>query len=259
MDLVGTLQRARLAWASAAKPAPMRGSTSEAIWDRLAGLGLVAAALLVLFTFTDYGVTWDEDAHNWYGVLALNYYLSGLTDDHALHFNDLINYGAMFDMAAAALNRISPLGIYETRHLLNALVGIFGLAGCWHLGRVLGGRRAGFFALIFLLLTPNYYGQMFNNPKDIPFAVGGVWASYYMVRLLPSLPRPQLLLVVKLGLAIGLALGVRIGGLLFLCYLGLLLALSAGWQAVAARRLSVLAAAGWPSLWRVLLPVAAIG
>jgi hypothetical protein len=124
---------------------------------------------------------------------------------------------------------------------------------------VLGGKRAGFFALIFLLLIPNYYGQMFNNPKDIPFAVGGVWASYYMVRILPSLPRPKLRLVVKLGLAIGLALGVRIGGLLFLCYLGLLLALSAGWQAAAARRLSVAVAAGWTSLWRVLLPAAAIG
>ena len=145
MDLVGTLQRTRLAWAGTANAAPERRPAADAIWDRLAWLALVAAAVLVLFTFTDYGVTWDEDAHNWYGVLALNYYLSGLTDDHALHFNDLINYGALFDMAAAALNRISPLGIYETRHLLNAVVGILGLVGCWRLGRVLGGRRAGFF------------------------------------------------------------------------------------------------------------------
>jgi hypothetical protein len=64
--------------------------------------------------------------------------------------------------------------------------------------------------------------------------------------------------LVKLGIAIGLALGVRVGGLLFLCYLGLLLVLSAGWQAVIARRLSVAIAAGWTSLWRVLLPVAAL-
>jgi hypothetical protein len=37
-----------------------------------------------------------------------------------------------------------------------------------------------------------------------------------------------------------------------------LLVLSAGWQAVIARRLSVAIAAGWTSLWRVLLPVAAL-
>ena len=33
---------------------------------------------------------------------------------------------------------------------------------------------------------------MFNNPKDIPFAVGIVWATYYMVRIVPALPRPPL-------------------------------------------------------------------
>ena len=50
-------------------------------------------------------------------------------------------------MIAAALNRFSPLGVYETRHLLNGLVGVLGLVGCWKLGRALGGPRAGFIAL----------------------------------------------------------------------------------------------------------------
>jgi hypothetical protein len=237
---------------------PLRFGTAEDTWDRLAGVALAAATILVLLTFSDYGVTWDEDVHNWYGILALDYYLSLFADQRALHWLDLYNYGAAFDMAAAVLNRFSSLGVYETRHLLNGLVGILGLAGCWKLGRALGGPRAGFIALIFLLLTPNYYGQMFNNPKDIPFAAGAVWATYYMVRILPSLPRPPLRLAIKLGLAIGLALGVRIGGLLFVCYLGLLLGLSASWQAVMARKLSVAIATAWTSFLYVMLPVAAI-
>ena len=220
---------------------------------------LLIAAIVIGLTFTDYGVTWDEDVHNWYGVFALDYYLSFFADQRALTWLNLYNYGAAFDMVAAALNKFSPLGVYETRHLLNGLVGLFGLAGCWKLGRALGGPRAGFIALVFLLLTPNYYGQMFNNPKDIPFAVGGVWATYYMVRILPALPRPPLALLVKMGLAIGLALGVRVGGLLFLCYLGLLLGLSALWQGIAARSLAAVVAAGTTSLWRVLLPVAGVG
>ncbi|MGC2413350.1 MAG: glycosyltransferase family 39 protein [Stellaceae bacterium] len=260
MHFVDNLRRARLTLPSGARPGvtPHRDA-SDRIWDRLAWMTLAASAILVLFTFRDYGVTWDEDVHNWYGVLALDYYLSLFADQRALHWLNLYNYGAAFDMVAAMLNRFSPLGVYETRHLLNGFVGIIGLAGCWKLGRALGGPRAGFFALLFLLLTPNYYGQMFNNPKDIPFAVGGVWASYYMVRILPTLPRPKLRLVVKMGVAIGLALGVRVGGLLFLCYLGLLLGLSAGWQGMAARRLTVAIAGGWTSLFRVALPVTAIG
>jgi hypothetical protein len=227
-------------------------------WNVLSAALLAAAGLLLLLTFSDYGVTWDEDVHNWYGYFALEYYLSLFADQRALTWLNLYNYGAAFDMVAAALNKFSPLGVYETRHLLNGFIGIVGLLGCWKLGRALGGHRAGFIALLFLLLTPNYYGQMFNNPKDIPFAVGGVWATYYMVRILPSLPRPPWALLLKMGLAIGLALGVRVGGLLFLCYLGLLLGLSAVWQGIAARSLILVVTAGLTSLWRVLLPVLAV-
>src|SRR5690349_24856879 len=99
-------------------------------WDRCAGLLFLLAAALVVFTFTDYGVTWDEDVHNWYGVFALDYYLSFFANQRALHWLNLYNYGAAFDMVAAALNRFSPLGVYETRHLLNGIFGIFGLMGC---------------------------------------------------------------------------------------------------------------------------------
>src|SRR5258707_7642956 len=99
---------------------------------------------------------------------------------------------------------------------------------------------------------------MYNMPTDIRFAAGCFWAPYYRVRLLAPVPRPPLRLLVKMGLAIGLALGVRVGGLLFLCYLGLLLGLSAAWQGMAARRLTTMVAAGVTSLWRVLLPVAGV-
>ncbi|MBV9015081.1 MAG: glycosyltransferase family 39 protein [Alphaproteobacteria bacterium] len=227
-------------------------------WHVLSAALLAAAGLLVLLTFSDYGVTWDEDVHNWYGYFALEYYLTLFTDERALNWLNLYNYGAAFDMVAAALNKFSPLGVYETRHLLNGFVGVVGLLGCWKLCRALGGHRAGFIALLFLLLTPNYYGQMFNNPKDIPFAVGGVWATYYMVRILPSLPRPPWALLLKMGLAIGLALGVRVGGLLFLCYLALVLGLSAVWQGIAARSFILVVTAALTSLWRVLLPVVAV-
>ena len=73
-------------------------------------------------------------------ISSLDYYLSLFTDRRALNWQNLYNYGAAFDMVAAVLNRFSPLGVYETRHLLNAAIGIVGLLGCWKLGRVLGGR-----------------------------------------------------------------------------------------------------------------------
>ncbi len=231
----------------------------ETSWDGLAHVLFLAATLLVVVTFTDYGITWDEDVHNWYGILVLNYYLSGFKDLTATNWMDLFNYGGAFDMSAAILNHISPFGTYETRHLLNGMVGVVGLVGAWKLGRQLGGPRAGFLAAVFLALTPNYYGQMFNNPKDIPFAVGMVWSIYYMARLAPELPRPTWSTLAKLGLATGLTLGIRCGGLLIFGYLGLLLGLSGTWRAIEMRRIGVLLGDGVLSLWRVLLPVTVIG
>src|SRR6516165_160339 len=248
----------------AAKPAALAARVSrarsdkEAAWDSLSLSVVIVATALVLATFRDYGVTWDEDSHNWYGNFVLDYYLSLFGDKTALHWRDLYNYGAVFDMMAAALNRASPMGVYETRHLLNGLVGILGLIGCWKLGCAMAGPRAGFIATLLLILTPNYYGQMFNNPKDIPFAVGMVWSTYYMVRIVPTLPRPDFATLAKLGTAIGMTMGVRIGGLLLIGYLSLLLALDGIWQALAARRIGVLAVTASWSFWRVILPIVGI-
>jgi hypothetical protein len=227
-------------------------------WDGLACILFGAIVIIALLTFQDYGVTWDEDGHNWYGVFVLNYYASGFADLRALHWMDFYNYGAVFDALAAAANLVSPFGTYETRHLLNALVGVVGLVGTWKLGRTLGGPRAGFLAALFLALTPNYYGQMFNNPKDIPFAAGSIWALYYIVSIIPALPRPKISLVAKLGLACGLTLGVRVGGLLLFAYLGMLLSVFALWRALETRRVSVLFRDGLVSGMRVFLPVVAI-
>jgi hypothetical protein len=231
-------------------------SNKEAFWDRLSlGLALLTA-FLVISTFREYGVTWDEDVHSWYGNLVLDYYLSFLHNSTALHWRDLYNYGAVFDMLAAALTRVSPFGVYETRHFLNGIVGVLGLVGCWKLARATAGARAGFIATLFLVLTPNYYGQMFNNPKDIPFAVGVVWGTYYIVQLARELPCPSLRLLTKLGAAIGMTLGVRIGGLFLLCYVGLVIVFDGAWQATATRRIWVLFYSVWINAWRVLVPVA---
>ena len=228
--------------------------SGKLFWRQLSFGLTILAVVLALLTFRDYGVTWDEDAHNWYGNFVLDYYLSFFVDHNALHWRDLYNYGAIFDTFAAALNRVSPIGIYETRHLLNALVGILGLVGCCKLGHTMGGARVGFLAALFLLLTPNYYGQMFNNPKDIPFAVGVVWATYYLVRIVSLLPRPPLRALIKFGVVVGMTMGVRVGGLMILFYFGLLLAVDGLWRTIATRRTFLLIESAWVAFWRVLFP-----
>ena len=234
---------------------PSRRRRFRPSWD-LATLLLVLGAIgLVIGTFHDYGITWDEDVHNWYGVFVLDYYLSWFKDSRSLHWLNLYNYGAAFDMTAALVNRVSPFGTYETRHLLNGMVGVLGIVGAWKLGRFMAGPRAGFLSAVLLLTIPNYYGQMFNNPKDIPFAVAGIWSVYYMARIVPALPRPSWGVIVKLGIVIGLSLGVRVGGLLFFGYAGLTGLLYCAWRAVETRDAMLVLRELWAASWRVLVPM----
>ncbi|PKU24832.1 glycosyltransferase family 39 protein [Telmatospirillum siberiense] len=189
------------------------------VFHDLARLVLLGVAILVILTYGDYGITNDEEVQNVYGVKLLAFYTSFFQDGSAFNYLDLFRYGGFFDLIAAVLNLFSPLGEYETRHLLGGLVGVVGMAGAWRLGRHLGGPRVGFLALLLLLLTPAYYGHSFNNPKDAPFAAAMVWTLYYLCRVVSAFPSPPLRLVAKLGVALGVALSIRVAAVLVGPYL----------------------------------------
>jgi len=48
-------------------------ANEDLVYTRLYFALIALGVLLALLTFRDYGVTWDEDAHNWYGNFVLNY------------------------------------------------------------------------------------------------------------------------------------------------------------------------------------------
>ncbi|MFA4993829.1 MAG: glycosyltransferase family 39 protein [Bdellovibrionales bacterium] len=171
--------------------------------------------VLVLCTFRDYGVTWDEELQSQYGIAVVDYYLSGFKDARYSQIFNLYLYGGTFDGLAALINFMTPFEIYDTRHLLNALFGLMGLWGTWKLGKLLGGEEIGFLSLVICALVPSFYGHIFNNPKDVPFAAGIVWTLYYMSRSYKKTEWPTL---IKLGLVLGFTLGVRVGGIMVFAY-----------------------------------------
>jgi hypothetical protein len=190
----------------------------ERTCDDAAMLVLVAVGLVASFTFRDYGLGWDDYTHAEYADLLLRMYGSGFKDTGALSFANLYMYGGGFDMAAALLHKIIPLELFETRRLLGAIVGMIGLAVTWRLGRRVGGPLAGLAALLLLALCPTFYGHMFMNPKDAPFAVAMVILMLGLVRLAEEYPYPSPRTVLIVGLGAGLSIGSRILGGLALLY-----------------------------------------
>jgi hypothetical protein len=202
---------------TAAIDTPSRRSV-ERICDDLAILVLAAVGVIASLTFRDYGLGWDDYTHAEYADLLLRMYGSGFKDTGALSFANLYMYGGGFDMAAALLHKIIPLELFETRRLLGAIVGLIGLAVTWRLGRRVGGPLAGLATLLLLALCPTFYGHMFMNPKDAPFAVAMVILMLGLVRLAEEYPQPSPRTILIVGLGAGLSIGSRILGGLALVY-----------------------------------------
>ena len=186
-------------------------NTNTSRWpDRLAWLLLLVLAVIALLTFRDYGLGWDDYTHAQYGDLVLSLYTSGFRDTRALSFVNLYLYGGGFDMAAAAVAKVLPFDLFETRRLMGAAVGLIGLIATWRIARRIGGPLAGLLALALLATCPLYYGHMFINPKDGPFAAAMAIFLLGLVSLIDEHPKPSVGTLAILGIGFGLSIGSRI-------------------------------------------------
>lgn|GEM_PF-670120 len=206
----------------------------------VAGTILLGVALAIgLATASDYGVTIDEFNANDYGPKALAWYTSGFADRS--HFETveapLWYYGPWFQMLTAAVQRLNLADPLTVRHAMTFLVGLTGLAALLPMARLSVGRWAGPVALAICLLTGYLYGNLFFAPIDVPFLAAMCWATLaIMVMARPTVP--SWAATAGVGIAAGLAIATRTGGIILHAYMIGALALCAleavvlnGWAA----------------------------
>jgi hypothetical protein len=194
-------------------PALSSGALTKArVFDWLAVAALGIVGVVALATFRDYGLSWDDYAHSEYGDLLVAFYASGFVDQRALSWINLYKYGGGFDLLAALAAKVLPFTVFETRRLLGAAVGVLGLFVTWRAGRRIGGPPAGLIALILLATCPLYYGHMFMNPKDSPFAVAMAIFLLGMIRAFEEYPRVSIGTGALVGIGFGLSFGSRVMG-----------------------------------------------
>ena len=175
------------------------------------------------------GITCDEVLHYDHSVSVYNYFASHGRDLSALDTPEthLKYYGQSYDNLVTIIIRWFRIDdVYGFRHLMSAFAGwltiiVTALFAIW-----LTGYRAGIFVILLFAVSPTYLGHSLNNLKDIPFALGYISAVFLSLKLIFSGKNMSLINAALLTLSIALAISVRAGGMVLICYLFLLLSFS---------------------------------
>ena len=184
-------------------------------WGALLALALFL--IVGLAVLDDYGITNDEPLHRNVALATLRHIQGeqyALPPDKSFHSF----YGAAFQLPLALAERAFDLqdarGIYLSRHLLTHLFFLVGGLCAYLLARRLfGARLLALVAMLAFLLHPRLYGHSFYNGQDIPFLVMFVAALFLAHR---AFRRDALLAFALLGVVVGVAVNLRIMGVVLL-------------------------------------------
>lgn len=183
-------------------------------------LVLCVALIIGVATAADYGVSTDEFNTEEYGPKALAWYTSGFAERSQFETVEeyLWMYGPWFQILVAAVQSLELANPLTVRHAMTFLFGLAGLAAVAPLARLTVGYWTGLTALTLCLLTGYLYGNLFFAPIDVPFLFAMSWSTLLIV-LMVRQAVPGWRLTLATGLATGLAIATRTGGVITHAYL----------------------------------------
>lgn len=242
---------------------PVGGRSGERLGEHpiLSAVGAVGAVLVAILviglaTIGHQGISTDEP---WQIDMARPLYdrvVHGtpMTGEHRYYGTAFtVASEAVFQLQRAARNAAGASGAADTAGLspdyarylerirvkqpLTFLVTILAYLSVAGLAGVLCGARWAWLGPVVLALMPRFWGHSFFNPKDTPFAVGFTVATFVAVFTIERLLRDhesrrvglreKLAAGAALGVLVGLASAVRIGGAAILVFFPLVYALVA--------------------------------
>jgi hypothetical protein len=190
----------------------LTASRSDRRWTWASRALLVVLAGVMLATVLDYGITADAGVQHRWGRRLLRWYASLGAEPRVTDNLDITKYGGFCEMLTELFVLVSPLDVYQSRHVANLGFALVAFLAVLAMGRRLGGAPGAFFSLLFLVLTPRFYGHAFNNAKDVPFAAMFALAVAAVLAA-DEWPRVRWRRVLLAGTAIGLAAAVRVGAI----------------------------------------------
>mgnify|MGYP002725443641 CR=1 FL=1 len=198
-------------------------------------LSILVMLLILIVSSYAVGPDCDEIDMNEYGKAALRYYTSMGQDVSYLNidiYGEVITiqryYGVVFDIFAAYLNKIfNQNDEFILRHILNAILAGLALLFTGLIAKTISKDwLTGIIAIWLLFLSPRFFGHAISNTKDLPFAAFYTMGIYFLLRLLVEIPKINPKTALGIIASIGLAMNIRIGGLLLIPYLFLFVGIS---------------------------------
>lgn len=179
---------------------------------------------LMLWGSFDAGMSGDETYHDTQAAHVYDYYRTFGQDSTAAVVTEDYNlplYGQVVDNFAYALSQWFGIeDIMQLRHIVNTICGWMGILFTALLAYRIAGRKYLPAILTFLLFvcSPRFLGHSFNNLKDVGLASFTAMSLFYMVVFLQDFPKVKWSTSVMLAVGIGLAMSVRVGGLILMAY-----------------------------------------
>ena len=203
---------------------------------------LALILLIVMLRISrDAGISGDEEVHYKQSEMVYNYFSTFGKDQSSLDTpkTHLQYYGQAFDNLVTALIHLFGIeDIYTFRHLMCSISGwltilVTALFAAW-----LAGYGAAILVLLLFSVSPGFLGHAQNNLKDIPFALAYISSVYYSLKLVFTEGKPTRQTIFLLILSIAFSIGIRIGGILVIFYLGLFMFLKTVLDALENKKLN---------------------
>jgi hypothetical protein len=178
---------------------------------------------VLLLISRDAGISGDEEVHYKQSEMVYQYFSTFGKDQSALDTpkTHLQYYGQFFDnLVTAMIHWFGIEDIYGFRHLMCSFSGWLTIVVTAMFAAWISGYGAAIMVLLLFSVSPTFLGHSQNNLKDIPFALAYISSIYYSLKLVFSEGKPAHLTIVFLILSIALSIGIRIGGILVVFYLG---------------------------------------
>lgn len=173
------------------------------------------------------GMSGDEHFHVPQAEHVYDFYKTLGKDEAAVTVtssNNLPLYGQVVDNVTYLFCRAFDIqDIMLVRHITNAFCGwltivfasllVFRIAKRKYLPAIL--------TFVLFFFSPRFLGHSFNDVKDVSFLTFMTMGMFYIWVFCEDFPKVKVSTMVMLAVSIGLAMAVRVGGLLLIAYFGL--------------------------------------